>query len=97
VYTLYVFNFDSILIVFFYSGMPWYWQIVQQCPFSLNSGIDETMICGWTYTMQQQSQYIESNNQPGDQSFPLDVAHYLRKTLKFRIPTMQPQEVIILL
>lgn len=45
--------------------------------------------------MQQQPQYIESNNQPGDQSFPLDVAHYLRKTLKFRMPMMQPQEVII--
>ncbi|XP_011684801.1 PREDICTED: myelin regulatory factor-like protein isoform X1 [Wasmannia auropunctata] len=75
-------------------GMPWYWQIVQQCPFSPNPGMDETMVCGWSYTMQQQSQYIENSNQPGDQSFPLDVAHYLRKTLKFRIPTMQPQENI---
>jgi len=75
--------------------MPWYWQIVQ-CPF-LNSGMDETMMCGWSYTMQQQPQYIENNNQSGDQSFPLDVAHYLRKTIKFRIPTMQPQEVIILI
>lgn len=45
--------------------------------------------------MQQQNQYIESNNQSGDQSFALDVAHYLRKTLKFRISTMQPQEVFI--
>ncbi|XP_077273443.1 uncharacterized protein LOC143903604 isoform X1 [Temnothorax americanus] len=75
-------------------GMPWYWQIVQQCPFSSNPGMDETMVCGWSYTMQQQPQYIESNNQPGDQSFSLDVAHYLRKTLKFRIPVMQPQENI---
>jgi len=47
--------------------------------------------------MQHQTQYIENNNQPGDQSFPLDIAHYLRKTLKFRIPTIQPQEVIITL
>lgn len=77
--------------------MPWYWQIVQQCPFSPNPGMDETIVCGWSYAMQQQVQYIESNNQPGDQSFPLDVAHYLRKTLKFRIPMMQPQEVIIVL
>ncbi|XP_071630934.1 uncharacterized protein [Temnothorax longispinosus] len=75
-------------------GMLWYWQRVQQCPFSSNPGMDETMVCGWSYTMQQQPQYIESNNQPGDQSFPLDVAHYLRKTLKFRIPVMQPQENI---
>lgn len=45
--------------------------------------------------MQQQNQYTENNNQSGDQSFPLDVAHYLRKTLKFRIPTIQLQEVII--
>ncbi|KMQ86048.1 myelin regulatory factor-like protein [Lasius niger] len=74
-------------------GMP-YWQIVQQCPFSPNSNIDETMVCGWSYTVPQQTQYIENNNQPGDQSFSLDVAHYLRKTLKFRIPTIQPQENI---
>lgn len=77
--------------------MPWYWQIVQQCSFSPNSNIDETMMCGWSYTVPQQTQYIENNNQPGDQSFSLDVAHYLRKTLKFRIPTIQPQEVIILI
>lgn len=75
--------------------MPWYWQIVQQCPFSPNSNMDEAMAC-WSYTVPQQAQYIENNNQPGDQSFSLDVAHYLRKTLKFRIPTIQPQEVIIL-
>ncbi|XP_035723280.1 myelin regulatory factor-like protein isoform X7 [Vespa mandarinia] len=75
-------------------GMPWFWQTVQQCPVSSTS-IDETMVCGWTYTLQQQqTQYIENNNQPGDQSFPLDVAHYLRKTLKFRVPTVQPQENI---
>ncbi|XP_011631740.1 myelin regulatory factor-like protein isoform X1 [Pogonomyrmex barbatus] len=75
-------------------GIPWYWQIVQQCPFSPNSGMDETIVCGWSYIVQQQTQYIENNNQPGDQSFALDVAHYLRKTLKFRIPTIQPQENI---
>ncbi|XP_025266515.1 myelin regulatory factor-like protein isoform X3 [Camponotus floridanus] len=76
-------------------GMPWYWQIVEQCPFSPNSNIDETMMCGWSYTVPQQAQYIENNNQPSDnQSFSLDVAHYLRKTLKFRIPTIQPQENI---
>lgn len=74
--------------------MPWYWQIVQQCLFSPNSNMDETM-CGWSYTVPQQAQYIENNNQSGDQSFSLDVAHYLKKTLKFRIPTIQPQEVII--
>lgn len=47
--------------------------------------------------MQQQAQLkidIESNNQRGDQSFPLDVAHYSRRTLRFRVPTVQPQEVI---
>lgn len=47
--------------------------------------------------MQQQAQLkidIESNNQRGDQSFSLDVAHYLRRTLRFRVPTVQPQEVI---
>ncbi|XP_011136299.1 myelin regulatory factor-like protein isoform X1 [Harpegnathos saltator] len=71
-----------------------YWQIVQQCSFASNSGIDETMMCSWNYNIQQQNQYSENNNQPGDQSFPLDVAHYLRKTLKFRIPTIQPQENI---
>lgn len=80
-------------MIFVHSGMP-YWQIVQQCPYLPNSGIDETIVCNWSYNMQQQNQYNENNNQPGDQSFPLDVAHYLRKTLKFRIPTIQPQEVI---
>lgn len=75
--------------------MP-YWQTVQQCPFLPNSGIDEAIVCNWNSNMQQQNQYTENNGQPsGDQSFPLDVAHYLRKTLKFRIPTIQPQEVII--
>ncbi|XP_032686078.1 myelin regulatory factor-like protein isoform X3 [Odontomachus brunneus] len=83
---------DKLLTLHFV-GMP-YWQTVQQCPFSPNSGIYETIVCNWSYTMQQQNQYIENNNQPSDQSFPLDVAHYLRKTLKFRIPTIQPQENI---
>lgn len=49
--------------------------------------------------MQQQTQLkidIENNNQR-DQSFPLDVAHYLRRTLRFRVPTVQPQEVIDLI
>ncbi|XP_067213805.1 myelin regulatory factor-like protein isoform X4 [Linepithema humile] len=74
-------------------GMPWYWQIVTQCPVLSSPGIDETIVCSWNYALPQQAQYIE-NNQPGDQTFSLDVAHYLRKTLKYRIPTMQPQENI---
>lgn len=79
-----------------YSGMPWYWQIVQLCPLTPNAAADKAMMCGgWGYTMQQQSPYTETTNQPGDQSFTLDVAYYLRKTLVFRVPTVQPQEVII--
>lgn len=83
----------TIFAIFrFYRGMPWYWQIVTQCPILSNPGTDETMVCSWNYVLPQQAQYIE-NNQPGDQTFSLDVAHYLRKTLKYRIPTIQPQEV----
>lgn len=81
----------------YFSGMSWYGQVVQQCSSPTNPGIDETLMCGRKYTMQQQTQLkvdIESNNQRGDQSFSLDVAHYLRRTLRFRIPTVQPQEVI---
>lgn len=77
--------------------MSWYGQVVQQCSSPTNPGIDETLMCSRKYTMQQQTQLkvdIESNNQRGDQSFSLDVAHYLRRTLRFRIPTVQPQEVI---
>lgn len=77
-----------------FSGMPWYWQVVQQCSLLASSGLDESMICGRKYTMQQPAQYIENNNQPGDKLFSLDVVHYLRKTLRFRVPTVQPQEVI---
>lgn len=79
------------------SGMPWYGQVVQQCTSPTSPGIDESMICSPKYAIQQQTELktdIESNNQRGDQSFPLDVAHYLRKTLRFRVPTVQPQEVI---
>ncbi|XP_043478322.1 myelin regulatory factor isoform X1 [Leptopilina heterotoma] len=75
-------------------GMPWYWQIVQQCPIPSNAAVDEAMVCGWSYSMQHQTQYTESTNQPGDQAFSLDVAHYLRKTLRFRVPTVQPQDNI---
>ena len=76
--------------------MPWYWQIVQLCPLPPNAAVDKAMMCGgWGYTMQQQSPYTESTNQPGDQSFSLDVAYYLKKTLVFRVPTVQPQEVNI--
>lgn len=74
--------------------MPWYWQVVQQCSLPANSGVDESVICSRKYAMQQPAQYMETNNQPGDQSFSLDVAHYIRKTLRFRVPTVQPQEVI---
>lgn len=85
---------------FYFSGMSWYGQLVQQCSSPTNPGIDETLMCGRKYTMQQQTQLkvdIENNNQRGDQSFSLDVAHYLRRTLRFRIPTVQPQEVINLI
>lgn len=75
--------------------MPWYWQIVQQCPMPSNAAVDEAMVCGWSYSMQHQTQYTENTNQPGDQAFSLDVAHYLRKTLRFRVPTVQPQDVSI--
>ncbi|XP_066593418.1 myelin regulatory factor-like protein isoform X2 [Prorops nasuta] len=87
---------DTHLTLYFV-GMPWYWQIVQQCSMTAKLGNDETMICGgWGYTMQQQqTQYTEkSNQQVGTQNFPLDVAQYLRKTLRFRIPTVQPQDNI---
>lgn len=90
--------FENFEIICVFSGMPWYWQIVQQCVIqnptiaSTEEGID----CGWGYSVKQPAQYTETNNQPGEQAFSLDVAHYLRKTLKFRIPTvMQPQEVYI--
>lgn len=91
-----MFNYNLILRLCF-SGMPWYGQVVQQCSSPTSPGVDESLICGRKYTMQQQAQLkidIESNNQRGDQSFPLDVAHYLRRTLRFRVPTVQPQEVI---
>ncbi|XP_043289934.1 myelin regulatory factor-like protein isoform X2 [Venturia canescens] len=75
-------------------GMPWYWQVVQNCPVPPSAVVDEAMMCGgWGYTVQhQQPQFTETTNQPGDQSFTLDVAYYLRKTLIFRVPTVQPQE-----
>ncbi|XP_044017955.1 myelin regulatory factor-like isoform X2 [Aphidius gifuensis] len=75
-------------------GMPWSWQIVQLCPIEINSPIDETMTCDWGgYNLhQQQSKLAGNNNQPGDQSFVLDVAFYMRKNIKFRVPTVQPQE-----
>ncbi|XP_034943768.1 myelin regulatory factor-like protein isoform X2 [Chelonus insularis] len=79
-------------------GMPWYWQIVQHCPLSTssnNAAVDEIIACGWEYTMDQRQSYMENTYQPaGSQSFPLDVAFYLRKTLKFRVPTVQPNENI---
>ncbi|XP_076277743.1 myelin regulatory factor homolog 1 isoform X3 [Lasioglossum baleicum] len=84
----------DIYLTLHFVGMPWYWQVVQQCSLPPNVGLDETVICIRKYTLQQPVQYMENNNQPGDQSFPLDVAHYLRKTLRFRVPTVQPQENI---
>ncbi|XP_033223232.1 myelin regulatory factor-like protein isoform X2 [Belonocnema kinseyi] len=69
-----------------FMGMP-YWQIAQQCP--MNGAVDEAMVCGWTYSMQQQNPYTESTN-----PFSLDVAHYLRRTLRFRVPLVQPQDNI---
>ncbi|KAG7214080.1 hypothetical protein KM043_001442 [Ampulex compressa] len=75
-------------------GMPWYWQVVQQCLPPPSQGRDRAMACGWSYTVQQEARYLESNNQPGDQSFPLDVAYFLRKTLRFRVPTVQLQDNI---
>ncbi|XP_015586527.1 myelin regulatory factor isoform X4 [Cephus cinctus] len=75
-------------------GMPWYWQIVQQCPLPPNVAVDEAMACGWGYPTQQQRENTRRSSEPGDQSFSLDVAHYLRKTLRFRVPTVQPQENI---
>lgn len=77
---------------FLFRGMPWFWQIVQQCPLSQAK---ESMVCGWTFpsTIENEPRYTENSKQPSDQSFPLDVAHYLRKTLRFRIPTVQPQDV----
>lgn len=76
-------------------GMPWPGQTVQLCPIEINSPIDETMTCDWGgYNLhQQQSKLTGNNNQPGDQSFVLDVAFYMRKKIKFRVPTVQPQEV----
>jgi hypothetical protein len=78
-----------------YSGMPWYWQVVQQCTPLANSGLDENTSCSWGYAnhAQRQTQFSETTNQPGDQSFYLDVAYYMRKTLRFRVPTVQPQDV----
>ncbi|XP_074097384.1 uncharacterized protein LOC141526324 isoform X1 [Cotesia typhae] len=75
-------------------GMPWYWQVVQQCQVTPSLIADETIACGWGYThqKQQQHQYVENSNQPSDQAFVIDVAFYLRKTLKFRIPTVPPHE-----
>lgn len=87
----------DVQLTLHFIGMSWYGQLVQQCSSPTNPGIDETLMCGRKYTMQQQTQLkvdIESNNQRGDQSFSLDVAHYLRRTLRFRIPTVQPQENI---
>ncbi|KAK0176222.1 hypothetical protein PV328_000377 [Microctonus aethiopoides] len=85
---------DTNLILHFV-GVPLYWQIVQQCPVDSNNPmIDETLVCGWGYTKQQisQSHFTQTTNQSGIQSFALDVAFYLRKTLRFRVPTAQPQE-----
>ncbi|KAJ8666819.1 hypothetical protein QAD02_008481 [Eretmocerus hayati] len=75
-------------------GMPWYWQVVHQCTLSPRSTPDESVGCSWSFgtKAQQQSQFIETANQAGDQSFQLDAAHYLRKTFRFRIPTVQPQD-----
>ncbi|XP_024221034.1 myelin regulatory factor isoform X3 [Bombus vancouverensis nearcticus] len=87
----------DVQLTLHFIGMPWYGQVVQQCSSPTSPGVDESLICGRKYTMQQQAQLkidIESNNQRGDQSFPLDVAHYLRRTLRFRVPTVQPQENI---
>lgn len=72
--------------------MPRYWQIVQQCSSPSDASVDKAMACGWVYTTQQQTQHTQSTSQHGDQSFSLDVAYYLSKTLKFRVPTVQPQE-----
>lgn len=68
-------------------GMPWYPQVVKQCSSPTNPSVDESMICSRKYPTQQQ---VLKNNQP----FYLDVAHYLRKTLRFRVPTVQPQKNI---
>ncbi|XP_034191121.1 myelin regulatory factor isoform X1 [Osmia lignaria lignaria] len=87
----------DVRLTLHFVGMPWYGQVVQQCTSLTNPGIDESMICSPKDAIQQQTELkidIESNNQRGDQSFPLDVAHYLRKTLRFRVPTVQPQENI---
>ncbi|XP_011494756.1 PREDICTED: myelin regulatory factor isoform X3 [Ceratosolen solmsi marchali] len=77
-------------------GMPWYWQVVQQCAPLSNSGLDESTSCSWGYAnnAERPMQFNENTNQPGDQSFYLDVAHYMRKTLRFRVPTVQPQDNI---
>lgn len=77
--------------------MPWYWQVVQQCTPSTTTGLDEGINCGWGYSNKgsQQTQFTENQNQPGDQSFLLDVANYMRKTLRFRVPIVQPQEVSV--
>ncbi|XP_012152426.1 myelin regulatory factor isoform X6 [Megachile rotundata] len=87
----------DVRLTLHFVGMPGYGQVVQQCTSSTNPGIDESMICSPKYAIQPQTELkidIENNNQRGDQSFPLDVAHYLRKTLRFRVPTVQPQENI---
>ncbi|XP_023288931.1 myelin regulatory factor, partial [Orussus abietinus] len=77
-----------------FTGLPWYWQTVQQCPMPPNAAADESMLCGWAYTTQQQIHRMQNTNTPGAQSFSLDVAHYLRRTLRFRVPVVQPQENI---
>ncbi|XP_012263799.2 myelin regulatory factor-like protein isoform X3 [Athalia rosae] len=67
-------------------GMSW-WQVVHQCPPPPNAAADEAVVCSWSYTMQQPVQYPPNSSQAGEQIFPLDVAHYLRKTLRFRVPS----------